>query len=94
MKGYALTLAPQLVVVLTSYQCQKEAWKDPIFPHKKLCSQIHAVRQQLGPAAWASLWSNDTQTNEFLALPAAEAMDRKAVLEIGSTLAAMRNFLQ
>jgi hypothetical protein len=47
----------------------------------------------LGPTAWATLWSNDTQTGEFLALPAAEAIDKKAVLEIGSTLAAMRNFL-
>ncbi|TEB29027.1 hypothetical protein FA13DRAFT_1793518 [Coprinellus micaceus] len=30
-------------------KCQKEAWKDPIFPHKKLCSQIYATRQAVGP---------------------------------------------
>lgn len=72
-------------------QCQKEAWKNPLFPHKVLCSKIAKLKEQLGKRAWAQLWAEDMTTAKFLALPK-RPMDTKNVEAIGRILTDLKAF--
>lgn len=74
-----------------STQCQKEAWKNPLFPHKVLCSKIAKLKEQLGKKAWAQLWTEDMTTAKFLAQPK-RPMDTKNVEAIGRILTDIKAF--
>ncbi|KAF6743029.1 hypothetical protein DFP72DRAFT_151859 [Ephemerocybe angulata] len=77
-------------------ECQKEAWKSLLFPHKPLCSQVHAFKSAVPKETWMSLWNGESPSAEaFRSLRSVRTAGGKAtnaeyVSGIGKTLVEMR----
>ncbi|KAF6751413.1 hypothetical protein DFP72DRAFT_907519 [Ephemerocybe angulata] len=74
-------------------ECQKEAWKSTIFPHKKLCTMVHTFKRSLTSETWTSLWDDDMlNLRRFCSTPNTDGrlIDKELVSAIGKTLAEMK----
>ncbi|KAF6754144.1 hypothetical protein DFP72DRAFT_1068973 [Ephemerocybe angulata] len=74
-------------------ECQKEAWKSLMFPHKTLCAKIHTFKRSLTKQSWSLLWNEEkVDMDAFLAMrtTSGKPVDAKLVGEIGTILSEMK----
>ncbi|KAJ6599563.1 hypothetical protein B0H10DRAFT_2231212 [Mycena sp. CBHHK59/15] len=55
------------VVRYCGSECQRNAWRDPVLPHKRLCDAIHSLRRALqleGAAEWSEWLLADLKSSD------------------------------
>ncbi|KAJ3504349.1 hypothetical protein NMY22_g17955 [Coprinellus aureogranulatus] len=75
-------------------KCQTEAWKHRHFPHKAICSKLHALKKQLGYKDWAQIRETESEDqayrDAFTALCKAKSVDIDLVQELEYYLRGVR----
>ncbi|KAJ3538246.1 hypothetical protein NMY22_g5245 [Coprinellus aureogranulatus] len=69
-----------------SEECQREAWKSKMAPHKPLCLAICSLKQQIGPKGWDEMWSPGFGYERFKALCGKQQVDMQLVKAVGNGL--------
>ncbi|KAJ3504351.1 hypothetical protein NMY22_g17956 [Coprinellus aureogranulatus] len=94
---YARLCSKCHVVRYCDTQCQTEAWKHKKFPHKAICSKLHALKKQLGFKDWSQIRQTNSEDRNyreaFTALCKAKSVDVKAVQELEYHLRGVRGCL-